>query len=1811
MKQVCLDAIRTKIGRDVSHFEGQEIERRLVDAMRAQQRLDPEAWRETDVSDRMALASTRASRELMASAQSARAGVEARYLREFRRGRSAPLFQGDLPPRRWQAALRDPRTGEVYLGANHAAARDMVPLNGDEPASGASWDDILSDQNTGFVNAEGVFHTREDAYAALSAATDVKGTAGERVNERSNFGEDQSATKARTGRPPVRETSYNQAVISRILDAAEKIAGEAHAGRLPFGYPEQVAAATGYANGEVIKSLMWQIRQGYYGETLAARAGALQSAKGGNTGGQIKAFVASRMDEGLTSRQILERLNVFQDGNSWKLSNLASVRSMVSKIKRQRLEGNSLFQGDGAPGSGVKGAFQPGPEGGAAGSVIHIFESGDVSTAIHEGSHWGLEVFADYAARAEAPAALKADWQRVLDFLGVVSRDDMDTAALETWARATERYLMEGKAPQPELEGLFAQIKSWFTAIYREIINLNVELTPEIRGVFDRLLKEEADAGTGADLRIGRRPGERAAAGDRPEPRGDQRSGGAADGDPGGGKESGGDRAQTPAGGNDVAEVFALAPELKGLSDDAEAARAEVEALRAEGLIDEELPPMETSQRIAGRLAALKAAAGQMMRAARQPLFQRSAFEREIGLVQPRNYDARDLVLMFNEAMTDAQIAAELSLDVRDVDAATVSVQLSRTRTAVRNAMEIEGGLARLAELMRVDQSELTNLVDNAKVRRQPSLAAEARRLIRSGVTEAGALAAGLKRWAQSTHGVEPADFDAVAALARSREGVTQNTKNTVTSPDMRAEIERRRMAGESPVELRAAGFSQREVHTAIAAARGRGVVFPPLRDRRAPLFQQEETDAIRAAVGDMFSPEEVDAMLKRLSARFARLKTQAAKTNADDPALWREAFETLAVEEARDHLIQARMQAAGALARAGRDDFYGRFSGDRADALRARMVGDEGQGDMRGLSVDAIGKAAEVEFQSRFTEALEDKNHLNRLASPMQALAPDRAFEEETVREIARLNGEARAPSENKAAREVAEIIIADQRRARETMNRLGAWIGELPGYVSRTTHDGVKISGGFWKGMNAARRAEARDGWRDFIGPLLAERTFEAVDEQALMALRQQIESNVTAEPAAIGQLVARDAPAAIAAARGKFLETIWTDIVSGFRAADHEFDDLDSFRPPSSMARQLSGRRVLHFKGADEWLAYNRAFGLNSLYVAHLSFLQRAGRNEALMRTFGPSPEAAFRADRARLTQMARDAGDVAAVKKLENWRREGEFDQISGRAEAAVSHRAATVSRAIRSWMGLTRLGGMVLSSPSDLGNGAQALSRAGVKYLDAYSGMAGSLVNATPVVRDEVANLVGEGARAMAGDIAAQFTAPDSNLGWMFKAQRLFYRANLFHFWQARLRRGAGTVLAKHLGARAELGYAALEPQTRAGLLRYGIDRDAWELARTGVVDLEEHGGRVLTPDAAERADGDALAHWAGKRQVWDDAPMMQGRRAIADAMDQLNGAGRTLNPEVSWTGLSTDKRQALAAAGVTRGLWDRLRAAATAAGDARVEGAAIDRVTRDVVGRELNLAQIFRPDDVADARRELMLRLQAYFTDTIDNAMTEPRARERALMRMGTRTGTALGTALELFMQFKSFPLTVMTRHLGPAVADAKASGVIAPLVHFMMSTTALGFVAMQMKDLARGLKPAPLVDEEGNPNLSLFVRAFVQGGGGGLYADFLTGDYDRFGRSPWASLAGPSVGEAERVLKIFTELRDGNFGDAGADALRMGVDNTPFVSVFYTRWALNYWLLYGMQESISPGYLQRMEDRVRDTRAGQEYYYPPSEMTR
>ena len=139
--------------------------------------------------------------------------------------------------------------------------------------------------------------------------------------------------------------------------------------------------------------------------------------------------------------------------------------------------------------------------------TIALLKNADASTFIHEFGHFELEVMSrierdlravPQSEMTEGERQVLADFQTALDWFGVKDADTWAAMSLEEqrehhekFARGMEAYLFEGKAPSEALRSVFSRVARLLKRIYRSLLNLNVELSDDIRGVFDRLLASD------------------------------------------------------------------------------------------------------------------------------------------------------------------------------------------------------------------------------------------------------------------------------------------------------------------------------------------------------------------------------------------------------------------------------------------------------------------------------------------------------------------------------------------------------------------------------------------------------------------------------------------------------------------------------------------------------------------------------------------------------------------------------------------------------------------------------------------------------------------------------------------------------------------------------------------------------------------------------------------------------------------------------------------------------------------------------------------------------------------------------------------------------------------------------------------------------------------------------------------------------------------------------------------------------------------------------------------------------------------------
>jgi hypothetical protein len=186
---------------------------------------------------------------------------------------------------------------------------------------------------------------------------------------------------------------------------------------------------------------------------------------------------------------------VLSQGDDVKASAVARARAQAeahAKSLNQK-QGQAGPAGPQAP--ALRGTYTPDA------NTIALLADANFSSLIHESGHLFLDQMGAIAARADAPADIKADMETVLDWFGIKAEEGL--TATEVWnsmpleqqrehhekfARGWEAYAFDGKAPSSALAGAFQRFRGWLRRLYRSMTALDVKLSDEVRAVMDRMI---------------------------------------------------------------------------------------------------------------------------------------------------------------------------------------------------------------------------------------------------------------------------------------------------------------------------------------------------------------------------------------------------------------------------------------------------------------------------------------------------------------------------------------------------------------------------------------------------------------------------------------------------------------------------------------------------------------------------------------------------------------------------------------------------------------------------------------------------------------------------------------------------------------------------------------------------------------------------------------------------------------------------------------------------------------------------------------------------------------------------------------------------------------------------------------------------------------------------------------------------------------------------------------------------------------------------------------------------------------------------
>jgi hypothetical protein len=255
--------------------------------------------------------------------------------------------------------------------------------------------------------------------------------------------------------------------------------------------------------------------------------------------------------------------------------------------------------------------------------------------------------------------------------------------------------------------------------------------------------------------------------------------------------------------------------------------------------------------------------------------------------------------------------------------------------------------------------------------------------------------------------------------------------------------------------------------------------------------------------------------------------------------------------------------------------------------------------------------------------------------------------------------------------------------------------------------------------------------------------------------------------------------------------------------------------------------------------------------------------------------------------------------------------------------------------------------------------------------------------------------------------------------------------------------------------------------------------------------------------------------------------------------------------------------------------------------------------------------RIVWPENLAGqgkAEQEAASKLMGMILTEADMAIPTPGVRERALLLSQSRRGTVGGEFRRFTLQYKSFPVTMMSTHLMRGISHWGQGGGLY-LAKLGVDLTVMGALAIQLKQLANGKDPRDMTEAK------FWGASFIQGGGAGIVGDFLYAGLNRAQAGFYMTTIG---GPAAKLLDDTVSLTGWNIQGAitgertnfGREMVKFLRNNTPGSSLWYSRLAMDRLIWDQLQSALDPEYrraFKRTEDRARKD-YGQSYWWRPGE---
>ena len=414
---------------------------------------------------------------------------------------------------------------------------------------------------------------------------------------------------------------------------------------------------------------------------------------------------------------------------------------------------------------------------------------------------------------------------------------------------------------------------------------------------------------------------------------------------------------------------------------------------------------------------------------------------------------------------------------------------------------------------------------------------------------------------------------------------------------------------------------------------------------------------------------------------------------------------------------------------------------------------------------------------------------------------------------------------TKNPDIKKLAEIMEKHSELTRQALNARGANIPKMWGYVVRQSHDQFNVRA-------AANR--------------LGKNVDDITADPKLKGTDINYNKNFTAWKNFIMQYLDGDRTFGNTDDIDSFLMNSYNSLVGNkIQVADGASGVFGS----NSVTKGISNKRVLHFKSAKDWYAYNEKFGTGSLKETYYSGLMTAGRNIGMLDTLGTKPKDNF--EKIRVAISNRMLANKRSTESLSSYK---QFEKFMNVVDGTVyTFDGGTGGFAVAKWSAIARsvgnvskLGGAVISAAADIGIYASEMKYQGRSFLGGMGeamGAIGKIKNTKQ--KQEIARGLGFFGDGFTYDVSGRFQVGDNlNKSWT-QIQRTFFKYNLLSWWTNTLKENAMLGMANYYANQKGLSFDQLNKPLQSFFGLYNIDATKWDVIRKTAMSKADDGTEFI------------------------------------------------------------------------------------------------------------------------------------------------------------------------------------------------------------------------------------------------------------------------------------------------------------------------------------------------------------------------------